>query len=126
MVQLRDFLDAHVPDGEDDYTYADRVIDEVLLHSIDSGDAMGFLDEVERAGVGACTEDPDLFMRLLENAYGSLPSWEFNGWSPQESMERLMGRRIFYNVRGEMMHPALGDACPCGSGKPYGECHGAT
>jgi hypothetical protein len=125
VVQLRDFLDAHVPDGEDDYLYADRVVDDLILHSIDSGDAMAFLDEAEQAGLGECAEDTGLLPRLLENAYGALPSWEFNGWSPQEVMERMMGRKIFYNARGEMMHPAVGDACPCGSGKPYGSCHGA-
>lgn len=125
VVQLRDFLDAHVPDGQDDYLYADLVIEDLIAHSIDSGDAMAYLDEIERAGACNCTEDTGLVLRLAENAYGALPSWEYNGWSPQEVMEQLMGKRIFYNVRGEMLHPSPNEPCPCGSGRPYGECHGA-
>lgn len=124
--QLRAFYDAHVPDGEDDFTFADRAVEDLVIHAIDLGDVDGYLDAIEQSGWDKCTEDPKLFERLVENAYGALPSWDFNGWSPQEVLENMSGRKVFYNARGEMLHPAPEDACPCGSGKPYRACHGAS
>ncbi len=124
VVQLRDFYDAHVPDGEDDYTFAERAVEDLVTHAIDLGNVDSYLDAIERADWNKCSEDPSLLSRLVENAYGALPSWEFNGWSPQEVLENMSGRKVFYNVRGELLHPAPEDACPCGSGKPYRDCHG--
>jgi hypothetical protein len=124
VVQLRDFYDAHVPDAEDDYAFADRAVEDLVSHAIDMGDVDGYLHAIEEVGWNKCTEDPNLYARLVENAYGALPSWDFNGWSPQEILENMSGRRVFYNARGEMLHPASTEQCPCGSGKPYGECHG--
>jgi len=126
MVQLRDFYDEHVPDAEDDFTFADRAVEDLMTHAIDLGDVDGYLNALEDAGWNACCEDPNLYQRLVENAYGAMPSWEFNGWSPQEVLENMSGRKVFYNARGEMLHPAPGDPCPCGSGKPYSSCHGAS
>ena len=124
VVQLRDFYDAHVPDGEDDFTFADRAVEDLVTHAIDLGNVDAYLDAVERVGWNNCAEDSTLLSRLIENAYGALPSWEFNGWSPQEVLENMSGRKVFYNTRGELLHPAPEDACPCGSGKPYRDCHG--
>ncbi|MDO4533965.1 MAG: SEC-C domain-containing protein [Coriobacteriia bacterium] len=124
VVQLRDFYDAHVPDGEDDYTFAERAVEDLVTHAIDLGNVDAYLDAIERVGWNECAEDSNLLSRLVENAYGALPSWEFNGWSPQEILENMSGRKVFYNTRGELLHPAPTDACPCGSGKPYRDCHG--
>ena len=125
LVQLRAFYDAHVPDGEDDYTFGERAVEDLVVHAIDLGNVDMYLDAVEQVGWEKCAEDEHLLPRLIENAYGALPSWEFNGWSPQEILENMSGRKVFYNVRGELLHPGLDDACPCGSGKPYRDCHGA-
>ena len=124
LVQLRDFYDAHVPDAEDDYTFADRAVEDLVLHAIDLGNVDAYLDGLEQTGWNKCAEDENLLPRLVENAYGALPSWEFNGWSPQEILENMSGHKVFYNARGELLHPAPDDACPCGSGKPFRECHG--
>ena len=125
LVQLRDFYDAHVPDGEDDYTFADRAVEDLVLHAIDLGNVDVYLDALEQSGWSKCAEDENLLQRLVENAYGALPSWDFNGWSPQEILENMSGRKVFYNARGELLHPAPEDPCPCGSGKPFRDCHGA-
>lgn len=125
VVQLRDFYDAHVPDDQDDYTFADRAVEDLVLHAIDLGNVDLYLDAVEQSGWGNCAEDTGLLSRLVENAYGALPSWDFNGWSPQEIVENMAGRKVFYNARGELLHPALDDPCPCGSGKLFRDCHGA-
>ncbi|MDO4400919.1 MAG: SEC-C domain-containing protein, partial [Coriobacteriia bacterium] len=124
VVALREFYDAHVPDAEDDFTFAERAVEDLVTHAVDMGDVDGYLDGLAKAGWTKCTEDEKLYERLVENAYGALPSWDFNGWSPQEILENMSGRKVFYNDRGEMLHPAPGDACPCGSGKQYRDCHG--
>lgn len=124
LVQLRDFYDAHVPDNEDDYTYADRAVEDLVLHAINMGSVDAYLDHLEQRGVNRCAEDDGLLLRLAENAYGALPSWELNGWSPQEVLENMSGRKVFYNARGELLRPAPDDPCPCGSGKAYSDCHG--
>ena len=125
VVQLRDFYDAHVPDGEDDYTFADRAVDGLVMHAIEVGNVDAYLDTLEDGGWFKCAEDETLLPRLVENAYGALPSWDFNGWSPQEVLEKMSGRKVFYNVRGELLHPGPDESCPCGSGKLYRDCHGA-
>ncbi len=122
--QLRDFYDAHVPDGEDDYLYADRMVEELICFSFDGGNIDYYLEEVQAQGRNDCAEDPELLLRLIENAWSAFPSWELNGWSSQELVERMSGRKVFYNARGAIAHPSPSDTCPCGSGKPYGECHG--
>lgn len=122
--QLRDFYDAHVPDGEDDYVYADRMTEELVCFSFDGGNIDYYLGELQAQGRNGCAEDADLLLRFVENAWSALPSWELNGWSSQELVEQMSGRKVFYNARGMMAHPVSLDPCPCGSGKPYGECHG--
>jgi len=53
-----------------------------------------------------------------------MPSWENNGWSPQELYEQLTGRKLFYNEDGSVMKLGADDPCPCGSGKTYRNCCG--
>lgn len=62
--------------------------------------------------------------KLITNVYNSLPSWENNGWSPQELLERMAGKKVFYNERGDVMKVGRNDPCPCGSGKKYKKCCG--
>ena len=76
VVQLRDFYDAHVPDGEDDYTFADRAVEDLVTHAIDLGNVDAYLDAIERVGWNKCSEDPNLLSRLVENAYGVQVSGE--------------------------------------------------
>ena len=53
-----------------------------------------------------------------------MPSWENNGWSPQELYEQVTGRKMFYNEDGTIMKIGADDPCPCGSGKKYRDCCG--
>ena len=123
-LRLRRFLDERIPDGQDDYTFADLAVQEMAFAAIESGN----LEEVFRLrddlGLANCTTDVELMNRLLANLFNAMPSWENNGWSPQELYEQLTGRRVFYNENGTVMRVGPDDPCPCGSGKPYRSCCG--
>lgn len=79
------YLDAHVPDGGDDYLYAEDMLN-ILVDSTrgplrfaelmqDLGDLKAFVDENGMRAVGW----------LVTNALNAMPSWENNGWSPEEA-----------------------------------------
>lgn len=55
---------------------------------------------------------------------GALFPYEDASWSRRERMERLTGRKVFYAPDGNEIRPGEADPCPCGLGRPYGECCG--
>ncbi len=91
MRALTRYLDAHVPDGEDDYAYANDVLGFVqeCLHV-----GMG-VDEIvwELFDRGACPDERsfDAMEWLVCQVVDGMPSWACNGWSPREARE-LAGR----------------------------------
>jgi len=123
---LRDFLDERVPDGEDDYTFADHVVEDVIRSSLE----LGSLEEVFMfavdLGLEHCCADEKRLAQLLTNVYNAVPSWENNGWSPQELYEQMTGRKMFYNADGTIMRIGADEPCPCGSGKKYRDCCGQS
>lgn len=123
-VRLRNFLDAHIPDGQDDLSFADSVVYEMVLASVESGSLQALFAYALDLGLEGCSSDPDRLTVLLTNMFNAMPSWENNGWSPQELYEQLTGRKVFYNEDGSVMKVGDDDACPCGSGKKYRECCG--
>lgn len=124
MARLRDFLDAHVPDGEDDYLFADRVTEDIASIAIEDGDYRGALDYLARLGFDGCAEGEGTLARLAKNACEAMPSWENNGWSPREWLERITGRKTFFDEQGNAINVGRNDPCPCGSGKQYRHCCG--
>ncbi len=124
VVRLRSFLDERVPDGEDDYTFVDRVVEEVVYSSVESGSLQDLFAYMMDVGLVDCSEDEQRLPTLLTNVYNAMPSWENNGWSPQELYEQVTGRKMFYNEDGTVMKVGADDPCPCGSGKKYRECCG--
>ena len=124
VVRLKAYLDAHVPDGENDYTFADRVAEDVVLSCIESGSLPQMFSYVVNLGLGVLSEESEKLPMLLTNVFNSMPSWENNGWSPQELYEQVTGRKMFYNDDGTVMKVGADDPCPCGSGKKYRDCCG--
>ncbi len=125
VIALRKFLDEHVPDGQDDYAFAERVCEEVVFSSIEVGSLEDLFDFLSRIGLDGCCSDAKRLPQLVMNVFNAMPSWENNGWSPQELYEQMTGRRLFYNEDGSVMRVGADDPCPCGSGKKYRECCGA-
>ncbi len=124
VVRLRDFLDAHVPNDQDDFVFADAVAYEMVLASVESGNLQTLFAYASDLGLEGCSSDPDRLIVLMSNMFNAMPSWENNGWSPQELYEQLTGRKVFYNEDGSVMKLGADDRCPCGSGKTYRECCG--
>ena len=123
-VRLRDFLDERIPDGQDDLVFADGVVYEMVLSSIESASLQALFSFASYLGLDKCSTDPDRLRLLVTNLFNAMPSWENNGWSPQELYERLTGRKLFYNDDGSLMKVGGDDPCPCGSGKKYRDCCG--
>ena len=124
VVRLRAFLDERIPDGQDDYSFADRVVEEVALTSIEVGSLPEVFAYVASVGLERCSADEERLPILITNVYNAMPSWENNGWSPQELYEQVTGRKMFYNDDGTVMKVGADDPCPCGSGKKYRDCCG--
>ena len=78
---LRDFLDAHVPEGEDDYLFADEVLDDLTRMArvgMDPGDLRTRLETLFP------TDDAQDMVRAYDLAAAfvlATPSWYLNGWS---------------------------------------------
>ena len=124
---LRDFLDAHVPDGADEYYYADKVMEDLLEEAkwgITKGSVNAFFEILEDNGFIPDESQVQQLLTLWQNLCNGLPVWPNNGWSPNELMSRASGRRVFYNPDGSPMRVGRNDPCPCGSGKKYKRCHG--
>ena len=124
VVRLRAFLDERIPDGQDDYAFADRVVEEIVLSSIESGSLHEVFSYALSMGLEHCSPDEERLTLLITNVFNSMPSWENNGWSPKELYERVTGRKMFYNEDGTVMKVGADDLCPCGSGKKYRSCCG--
>ena len=124
---LRSFVDAHVPDNEDDYEFADTFVRSVAVSATLMSEPYNeTMDLIRLYRMEHCegTEFSDTLGRLVTNAYNALPRWDLNGWSLEQNTERLTGRRRFFAADGTVRHIADDDPCPCGSGKAYGRCCG--
>ena len=124
VVRLRAYLDARVPDGADDYTFADWAVETIVMASIESGSLQEVFAYAADLGLERFTGEGERLPLLITNVFNAMPSWENNGWSPQELYEQVTGRKMFYNDDGTVMKLGADDPCPCGSGKKYRDCCG--
>lgn len=123
-IALRDYLDAHVPDGADDYTYADGVVDDLIIMCTSEFAMKNITDYLSQELVLSGVDQLGRVMELLTNLSNSLPKWSNNGWSPNELCEGVGSGKVFYNEDGSIKRVGPHDLCPCGSGKKYKDCHG--
>lgn len=124
VVNLRGWLDAHVPDDEDDCLYADYVIEQLLDVQMGCARPTEIVDVASELGVFESTADVEGAMGRIMAVVNALPDWWNNGWSPEAIHERATGRKVFRNPDGTPMKVGRNDPCPCGSGKKYKRCHG--
>ncbi|MFR0867923.1 MAG: hypothetical protein ACLSGS_02400 [Adlercreutzia sp.] len=99
VVQLRNFW---MPASrEDDFFFADRVVSSG--HGCDGGrrnqDLFAYVREL---GLDASARTRNGCELNLANVYNSLPSWENNGWSPQELLG-MAGRGCSTTRGGDVM-----------------------
>lgn len=121
---LRAYLDERVPDGADDYAYADWVAEGLVQSAIEIGDMEDMLDICDDVGATAASSGSQRLYTLVSNVYSVMPSWENNGWSAVELLEKMTGRTVFFNDDGQVIRVGADDPCPCGSGLKYKDCHG--
>ncbi|MCI8366847.1 MAG: hypothetical protein HFJ66_04520 [Eggerthellaceae bacterium] len=119
------YLNERIPDNQEDLFFANSVLDEMIFSVVEgNADTIDLMALAEELGLAGCDTDAQRLMGRLTVLRGSLPLWELNGWSFIESMEMQTGRKMFFDDRGVPLKVGRNDPCPCGSGKPYKDCHG--
>ena len=121
------YLDAHVPDGRDDYFFADKVIEELVFEAMwgfgtDSANQLFEILEANDFVPGA--DQIQEILDLWSNLCNTQPVWPNNGWSPVELIEKDLGHPLFLNEDGSPRKVGRNDPCPCGSGLKYKKCCG--
>ena len=89
MVAITSWLDEHVPNGKNDYEYAQDITDAFIHLRHDSPDSFHMLQIARQHDLFAHTYDSEELMRLLVDLESVLPSWRLNGWSPRAYHEWL-------------------------------------
>ena len=121
------FLDERVPDGRDDYDYADLVIERMVDDLVPGLDRPSeLLKETLESGLVEFGTDEELreFIDCYTHLANALPCWYNNGTPPDALMGEKAGRKAFYDEFGRPMKVGRNDPCPCGSGKKYKKCCG--
>ena len=119
------FLNENIPDGEDDYLFADDVFSEIVMYA-PMGIEATFLVQM-LADRGLDFDDMrhmNVMLGKLFNLINDLPCWPNNGWSPSSLHAQATGKPEFRNEDGSVMKIGRNDPCPCGSGKKYKKCCG--
>ena len=123
-LNLRAWLDAHVPDDADDFTFADEALQHLLCLRRASPNVNLMLDVATDMGLFELTSDRQALGGRIAALANTLPNWALNGWTPLAVREHNERRRIFLNPDGSEAKVGRNDPCPCGSGKKYKKCCG--
>lgn len=105
-IAVRAWLDEHVPDREDDFTYADDTLGYLISwrHSYPEGRRLVMC--AESLHLFEHTYDRLELADLLVNLEDVLPSWDLNGWSPRELRERAAGESGMVQEKDEGLSAA--------------------
>ncbi len=123
-INLRNWLDAHVPEGENDLYFAENVLDELMDLRVSVASPTEFLRVVSDMDLFLLTEDPDSIISRVMAFWNGMPDWDRDGWSPDALADKNSGKKTFRNADGTPMKVGRNDPCPCGSGKKYKRCCG--
>lgn len=119
------FLNEHVPDDQNDYFFAERVMEEIVMHGtggVDPGMFVQFLSD-QGLAFGDIRQENKM-LGLLLTLLNDLPRWDNNGWPATALHEAVTATPQFRNPDGSLMKIGRNDPCPCGSGKKYKKCCG--
>ena len=106
LCDLRAYIDEHVPDGEDDLSFADIFARSVIISSLIMGEGYEeTLDIIRVYGMQHCegTEFSDTMGRLVTNAFNTLPRPVLSGHSLEERTRLITGRKRLYNPDGTVV-----------------------
>ncbi len=93
-VRLRNWLDAHVPDGQDDYTFADATVARLLRDRHRMPHPSYLFQVAMDQGLFALSTDADELVDIIRGLMRALPSWLSAGWSPRAVHAWMMGQRV--------------------------------
>ncbi len=99
---LVSYFDRHVPECEGEYTFADRMVDELICNFMFRHHTLAAeLQRLTRQGwyLAEGFNAAPLLTSLVVGLYRGLPRWEFNGWSEVEYIDmqgypRLIGESL--------------------------------
>lgn len=89
-IAVRRWLDGHVPNGENDYEYADGMLRLLVGCREFAPHPCGLLDLACSKGLFSHTFDTQELRELLVALEGALPSWRLNGWTPRAYHEACL------------------------------------
>lgn len=121
---LRSWLDAHVPDGEDDVFFADDPMSDIVFECQGGVNPSAVPQLLSEVGLFCDMDQIEDLLALVMRFANDVPCWQNNGYSPNQLLEMETGRRMFYNEDGRPAKVGRNDPCPCGSGKKYKKCCG--
>ena len=87
---LVSYFDLHVPSGESEYMFADRMVDELICNFMFRHHTLiAELGRLTRQGWYLCEgfNTAPMLTSLVVRLYRELPRWEFNGWSEVEYID---------------------------------------
>lgn len=87
---LVSYFDLHVPSGENEYTFADRMVDELICNFLFRRHTLlAELGRLTRQGWYLCEgfNTAPMLTSLVVGLYRGLPRWELNGWSEVEYLD---------------------------------------
>lgn len=84
--ELIAYLDAHVPDDQNDYGFADSMVEQLFDYLRDDGRIPECLDILADAGFVPTEAPLNHLLALIANFANNLPHWRNNGWTPMEVM----------------------------------------
>ena len=87
---LVSFFDLHVPSDENEYTFADRMVDELICNFMFKHHTLhAELGRLTRQGWYLCEgfNTAPVLTSLVVGLYRGLPRWELNGWSEAEYLD---------------------------------------
>ena len=119
------FINENIPDGENDYLYADHIFEKVVIMFCDGVAPAKVVQWVADQGLGF--EDmrhENQLIGCMFNLCNDIPRWDNNGWPPALLHSKLTGAPDFRNEDGSRKKVGRNDPCPCGSGKKYKKCCG--
>lgn len=86
------YFDEHVPEGENEYVFADKMVDilleAVMIRCATLSTVIWWLTRMGWYLAEGTNTSPRL-TRLVFDLFRQLPRWEFNGWSETEVLERF-------------------------------------
>lgn len=89
---LRDYFDYHVPDGADDYKFADETVATIMklvAFGFDIDVLWTIFEQLDNLGYIPPKNQMNTVVGLIMNLFNGTPQWPTNGWAPFELRDAI-------------------------------------